>query len=81
MVAHLLTYPNDVLRRRLQMDGADGARPRYRGYVDCALQVVRSEGWAGLYRGLGVCMVRAVPNTGIQFMVYEGCKDMLMRRK
>lgn len=81
MVAHLLTYPNDVLRRRLQMDGADGARPRYRGYVDCALQVVRSEGWVGLYRGLGVCMVRAVPNTGIQFMVYEGCKDMLMRRK
>jgi hypothetical protein len=80
MVAHLLTYPNDVLRRRLQMDGADGARPRYRGYLDCALQIVRSEGWGGLYRGLGVCMVRAVPNTGVQFMVYEGCKDMLGRR-
>jgi len=79
MVAHVLTYPNDTLRRRLQMDGVNGQRPQYRGYVDCALQLARHEGWAAMYRGLGICILRSVPNTGVQFAVYELCKDLIER--
>lgn len=78
MLAHLLTYPNDTIRRRLQMQGASGeGSVRYRGWLDCWRSIVRNEGWAGLYRGLGVTMLRSLPNTGIQFAVYEACKDLI----
>ncbi len=77
MLAHTLTYPNDTIRRRLQMQGVNGQPLRYRGWMDCFRQIVRYEGWPSLYRGLGVTMVRSVPNTGIQFAVYEACKDFI----
>jgi len=77
-VAHLITYPNDTLRRRLQLQGAPGSPILYRGYVDCFSKVVRLEGWAALYRGLTLTIVRGVPNTGIQFGLYELCKELLV---
>ena len=36
-----------------------------------------AEGWTGLYRGLGITLIRGIPNTGIQFLVYETLKDVL----
>ena len=49
----------------------------YDGWGDCLRKIVRYEGWVTLYRGLGVTMLRAVPNTGLQFAVYEACKDLI----
>ena len=77
LIAHILTYPNDTLRRRLQLQGAGGKAPAYSGYFDCLSKLVRREGWPSLYRGLGITLVRTLPNTGIQFGVYEACKDYL----
>ena len=76
-LAHILTYPNDTIRRRLQMQGAGGEALLYHGYADCVRKLVAREGWRALYAGLGVTIVRGVPNTSIQFFVYEWCKDML----
>ena len=76
-IAHVVTYPNDVLRRRLQLQGASGAPAVYAGYFDACNKIVRAEGWPALYRGLGITILRGVPNTGIQFGVYELCKDIL----
>ena len=78
IVAHALTYPNDVIRRRLQLQGVNGRAAEYSGWLDCMRQVVRREGVGALYRGLGVTILRSIPNTGIQFMVYEACKDLLV---
>ena len=77
LLAHIVTYPNDTIRRRLQMQGRGGERERYAGYFDCLLQVVRQEGWGALYRGVGVTLLRTAPNTGIQFAVYEALKSWL----
>ena len=74
-LAHVVTYPNDTVRRRLQLQGCNGAPIQYQGAVDCLVKVSRQEGWRALYAGLGVTMLRGVPNTGIQFCVYEACKD------
>lgn len=75
-VANVLTYPNDVLRRRLQLQGCPDIKNGvvYNGYVDCCRKVVALEGWRALYAGLWLTVVRGIPNTGIQFGVYELCK-------
>ena len=77
-LAHVATYPNDTVRRRLQIQEGGGAQLRYSGAFDCFFKMLRQEGWRSLYAGLRVTIIRGVPNTGIQFCVYEACKDFIV---
>ena len=72
-----LSLPHQVIRRRLQLQGIPGQAVVHSGWLSCFRHIVRYEGWRALYRGLGVTIIRAVPNTGIQFAVYEACKIMI----
>ena len=47
-----ITYPSDLIRRRLQLQDFDKNVPRYTGIIDCASKIIKSEGITGLYRGL-----------------------------
>jgi solute carrier family 25 phosphate transporter 23/24/25/41 len=73
MVANLFMYPNDTLRRRMQMQGANGAATLSAPQV--AMALLRAEGPAAFYRGVGATLLRAVPSTGIQFGAYEMAKS------
>ncbi len=42
-----LTYPFDVLRRKMQVAGMDEYGPKYKGAWDATKQIVKSEGWFG----------------------------------
>jgi solute carrier family 25 folate transporter 32 len=64
-VSSVLTYPQDVVRARLQ--GTD----RYTGAMDCVRQTYRLEGLRGLYAGLGAHLARLLPTSAITFLVYE----------
>ena len=77
-LAHVVTYPNDTVRRRLQIQEGVGAQLRYRGAFDCFFKMLKQEGWRSLYAGIRVTILRGVPNTGIQFCVYEACKDFIV---
>mmetsp|Transcript_3829 Transcript_3829/g.11070 ORF Transcript_3829/g.11070 Transcript_3829/m.11070 type:complete len:253 (-) Transcript_3829:1798-2556(-) len=72
--AHFCMYPNETLRRRLQLPGN-----RYRNALDCLVRVIREEGVATLYRGLGLTVLRGIPNTGLQFGIYELFKHLWRR--
>ncbi len=43
-----MTTPLDVLKTRLMTQGASG---RYKGIVDCTMQIVRTEGWSAFLAG------------------------------
>ena len=47
------------------------AVPKYRSVLQTFRLILREEGAAGLYGGLGVHMVRTVPNAAILLMVVE----------
>ena len=66
-----ITYPYQVVRSRLQMYNADSA---YSGARDVVRQVLRKEGLAGFYKGLGPNMLRVMPSTWVTFIVYEKTK-------
>ena len=42
-----------------------------RGLLDAFVQITRSEGARGLYRGLGVNLTRVIPSTAVTFVSYE----------
>jgi hypothetical protein len=61
----------------MQMQGAGGRATVYVNALHCALTMYQTEGYKSLYRGLTATCIRGVPNTGIQFAVYEALKSLL----
>lgn len=71
-----ITYPSDLVRRRLQLQGFDKTVPKYNGIVDCFKTIVKTEGITGLYRGLLACYIKLFPTMAIQFATLEYLKQL-----
>ena len=51
-ISQTLTYPFDVLRRKMQVTGMNALGVKYNGALDALFSIARTEGVKGLYRGL-----------------------------
>lgn len=69
-VAWTIGTPMDVIKARLQVDGALETR-RYKGFFHCITETVRTEGVGVFFRSLGINCVRAVPVNIVVFLTYE----------
>jgi solute carrier family 25 phosphate transporter 23/24/25/41 len=77
ITAQTLMYPGDVLKRHLQINGLDNTGKKYNGLVDCIRKLYRKHGFRGFYIGYGVNLLKAVPETMIQFAVYDKVTSLL----
>lgn len=75
IAAVTITYPTDLIRRRLQIQGFDKSVPKYDGIIDCVRKIMNYEGIRGLYRGLVPCYMKIFPANAIQFYVIWLCKE------
>lgn len=48
----LISYPIDTIRRRMMM--TSGEAVKYKGSFDCAVKVIKNEGFMSLMRGAGM---------------------------
>mmetsp|Transcript_30012 Transcript_30012/g.48497 ORF Transcript_30012/g.48497 Transcript_30012/m.48497 type:complete len:85 (+) Transcript_30012:170-424(+) len=55
---------------------ADG---QYSGAIDCAKQIVRREGFLGLYKGTKANLAKVMPFAALQFAAYEQIKTLFMK--
>lgn len=66
--------PFDRVKCLVQADGvaagSTGTR-QFTGTLDCARQILRSEGVGGFFKGFGVTALREVPSLGIYFTTYK----------
>lgn len=73
-----VTFPLDLVRRRIQLEGAAGRARVYKcGLLGTFGHIVRSEGIRGLYRGILPEYFKVVPSVSIVFMTYEMLKSYL----
>ncbi|MEQ2216398.1 hypothetical protein XENOCAPTIV_015679 [Xenoophorus captivus] len=70
MAGWTVATPMDVIKARLQMDGARGPK-QYRGFFHCIVETVRVEGAAVFFRSLGINCLRAFPVNMVVFLTYE----------
>ncbi|KAJ2747264.1 hypothetical protein GGI20_000689 [Coemansia sp. BCRC 34301] len=75
--AQTITYPFDVLRRRMQVTSMSGIEYKYSSTLDAVKQMVKSEGVLGLYRGIVPNYLKVAPAVGVSFWSYEMAKDAL----
>lgn len=76
VMAGLITYPNDTVRRLLQMQGSRGTVDVYTGYWDCVRKVYKQYGVTRFYSGITINLIRMAPNTAVQFGSYELLKQL-----
>ncbi|KAI0087951.1 mitochondrial carrier domain-containing protein [Irpex rosettiformis] len=76
-ISQTLTYPFDVLRRKMQVTGMNELGVKYNGAVDAMFSIVRTEGVKGLYRGLWPNLLKVAPSIATSFFTYELVKELL----
>ena len=67
-----VSYPLDVVRRRMQVGGVEGGMMKVFWTTYQEAGVVR-----GLFRGMTVNYMRAIPQTAVLFSVYETLKQWM----
>jgi len=72
-----ITYPTDLIRRRLQLQGFDKTVPQYNGIIDSCKKIFKLEGITGFYRGLSATWLKTGPAVAIQFWTIETLNKLL----
>lgn len=80
MTAITITYPTDLIRRRLQTQTFANT-PKYNGAVDCVRKIIRNEGVAGLYSGIRPSYQKLLLSMSIQFWCIDQVMSVLNNRK
>lgn len=71
MCAEMATFPIDMTKTRLQLQGEVGFTGTKLGFCGMMGTIVRNEGLRGLYRGMSPAVARHIPYTGFRALGYE----------
>lgn len=78
LIAQTLTYPLDIVRRRMQTDGAHEnslvLSRKYTSVVETIKFVYKTEGYRGLYKGVSLNWIKGPIALGISFSVFDYLK-------
>jgi solute carrier family 25 phosphate transporter 23/24/25/41 len=73
-----VAYPLDLVRRRLQAQGARGySGEQYAGAIDCLRKTISRGGYRGLYSGMVPNILKVVPAVSVSYLVFERTKNYL----
>ncbi|KAH6614915.1 mitochondrial carrier domain-containing protein [Boeremia exigua] len=75
-VSQTVSYPLEVIRRRMQVGGVVGDGHRL-GLAEVAKRIYMERGWRGYFVGLTIGYVKVVPMVATSFFVYERAKFYL----
>lgn len=75
-IAQTISYPLEVIRRRMQVGGVVGDGHRL-GIAEVAKRIFREKGTRGFFVGLTIGYVKIVPMSATAFLVYERSKYYL----
>jgi solute carrier family 25 carnitine/acylcarnitine transporter 20/29 len=76
--ATLLMAPTERVKCLLQVQEVAAGPPKYKGMVDCGMQLLRSGGVKSLFKGFNATLLRDGPGSVAWFGVYELCKKEFM---
>jgi len=63
ITAGLMSYPIDTIRRRMMMTSGGGVK--YKGSIDCGVQILKNEGFMSMMKGAGANILRGVAGAGV----------------
>lgn len=79
-IAETVTYPLDLTKTRLQIQGEGGSRAHYRGMLRTAVGIAKEEGVQRLWQGVTPAIYRHIVYSGCRMSFYELIRDQLLGR-
>ena len=62
-LAGIIDYPIDTVRRRMMMTA--GEKSKYRNSIDCAVLIIKYEGFSSMMKGVSANVLRTVAGAGV----------------
>lgn len=78
ILSSILTFPADVVRRRMQVMGEPSAANISHSAYHESIRIFKAGGIRGMYRGIVPEILKVTPMVGITFSVYEFVADILL---
>ena len=78
IVASLITYPQQVVRARMQKLQIERNQIKYKSLLQSFGTISRREGISGMYKGMVPNLARMLPSTGVTFFTYEFVNRMFV---
>lgn len=83
-VAETVTYPLDIVKTRLQVQGEEAARGirtkgKPKGFFKLGLGIIQKEGFFMLWRGIPPAIYRHFIYSGCRMTIYEGVRDNYLK--
>ncbi|KAI0197747.1 mitochondrial carrier domain-containing protein [Astrocystis sublimbata] len=75
-VSQTISYPLELIRRRMQVAGAVGDGHRLR-IAETAGMIFKERGFSGFFVGLSIGYIKIIPLAAVSFYTYERTKTML----
>ena len=86
LAAKSLVYPLDFTKKRLQAEGVHsysstvvGKAQNYKGFVHCAITVMKKEGLLAVYKGFIPSSIKALSTSALIFSSYENFKQLFSK--
>lgn len=77
-IAQTITYPFDVIRRRMQVTYSPNSAFKYKSSFDAVQQIVKIDGLKALYKGIIPNYLKVVPAISISFVTFEYCRKLMI---
>ncbi|KAI8989294.1 mitochondrial carrier domain-containing protein [Pilobolus umbonatus] len=88
IVMAFFNCPIEFLKVKLQTQDPAGIinaqgklEPAYKGVIDCGIRTIKADGPLGIFRGMGITLLRDCPSYGLYFVTYEGLKRGIQSMK
>ena len=65
------TCPIEVIRTRLSLSDSLREGVKYKGILNCGSHIIRTEGFAGLYKGMAPSIISGTSYVGLQMTFYD----------
>lgn len=78
-IAAVATYPHEVARTRMREQARAGVFKYQKGMWGTLGVMAKEEGFKSLYSGMGVHLMKVVPNSALMFLTYEVVRGWLDR--
>ncbi|KAI8384885.1 mitochondrial carrier domain-containing protein [Radiomyces spectabilis] len=75
-----VTYPTEYVKTRLQLQAGGKLQPgevRFKGPVDCFVQIVKTKGIGHIYTGVGALVIGNAAKAGVRFLTYDQIAGLL----
>jgi solute carrier family 25 (mitochondrial phosphate transporter), member 23/24/25/41 len=73
-----VTYPFDVIRRRMQVNNSACSCFNYKNSFDAFYKIIKLEGFSALYKGLIPNYMKVIPAISISFVTFEFIRSQIL---